>query len=280
MELTRRFSWRGRTVAWEKLGTGTPLVLCHGTPWSAWLWAPFARALAAEYEVYLWDMPGYGSSSKEPEHDVDLGVQGEVFAALLEHWELERPHVIAHDYGDAVSLRTHLVHGREFASLALVDVVALRPWGSEFFRLVAENADVFAAQPGTVHRGAIEAYIGTASHRGLTGEHLRALTDPWCTEQGKPAFYRQIAQADQRFTDEIEDRYAGITIPVTIVWGAEDTWIPVDRAHRLAERIPGARATIVEGAGHLIQLDAPVELAIALHRWLGSVSGQPARTKL
>ncbi|WP_031466353.1 alpha/beta fold hydrolase [Sciscionella sediminilitoris] len=273
MELTRQFSWRGRTVAWETFGSGTPVVLCHGTPWSAWLWEPFATALAEEYQVFLWDMPGYGSSSKDPEHDVDLGVQGELFAELLEHWGLERPHVIAHDYGGAVSLRAHLVHGKEFASLALVDVVALRPWGSAFFRLVAENAEVFEQLPGNIHKAAVESYIATASHRGLTATQLDALTGPWCGDEGKPAFYRQIEEADECYTNEIQDRYGEIAIPVTVIWGAQDSWIPVDRAHRLAECIPGARATIIEGAGHLIQLDAPVELAIALHRWLGSVTG-------
>ena len=52
--------------------------------------------------------------------------------------------------------------------------------------------------------------------------------------------------------------------------GAEDTWIPVDRAHRLAELIPGARLELIEGAGHLIQLDQPGSLEGALMNWLGS----------
>jgi pimeloyl-ACP methyl ester carboxylesterase len=57
---------------------------------------------------------------------------------------------------------------------------------------------------------------------------------------GQDAFYRQIAQADQRFTDEIEPHYGQIDIPVGIFWGTEDTWIPVDRAHRLKREIPGS----------------------------------------
>ena len=68
---------------------------------------------------------------------------GHVFADLLAHWGLERPHVVAHDFGGAVSLRAHLLHGATFASLALIDVVALRPWGSPFFSLVNNHAEVF-----------------------------------------------------------------------------------------------------------------------------------------
>ncbi|QFU98829.1 Pimeloyl-(acyl-carrier protein) methyl ester esterase [Luteimicrobium xylanilyticum] len=103
--LTRSVPWRGRTVAWDRFGSGPPLVLLHGTPWSSALWRPVATALAQEFTVHLWDMPGCGASSKEPSHAVDLGVQGELFADLLDLWELERPHVVAHDIGGAVALR-------------------------------------------------------------------------------------------------------------------------------------------------------------------------------
>ena len=268
VELSQTFEWRGRSVAWDRFGDGPAVVMCHGTPWSSQLWRPFARTLAAEFSVYLWDMPGYGQSSKDGDHAVDLGVQGALFADLLRHWNLDAPQVVAHDYGGAVSLRAHLVHGARYASLALVDVVALRPWGSDYFRLVAHNADVFAAQPAAVHRGALEAYIAGASHRGLTPDQMDLLTSPWSTDEGQAAFYRQIAQADERYTDEIQDRYASIDIPVAVVWGRDDAWIPVDRAVELARLIPGAALEVIDDAGHLIQFDAPVELATTLHRWL------------
>lgn len=51
-----------------------------------------------------------------------------------------------------------------------------------------------------------------------------------------------------------------------IVWGTEDTWIPVDRAERLAQLIPGAELTLIERAGHLIQLDSPAAVTSRL-RW-------------
>jgi pimeloyl-ACP methyl ester carboxylesterase len=268
MQLTHRFEWKGRSVAWDRLGTGPAVVMCHGTPWSSALWADYAKALGTEFTVYLWDMPGYGQSSKIPGHAVDLGTQAELFADLLDHWNLDQPHVLAHDYGGAVSLRAHLLHRARYSSLALADVVALRPWGSDFFRLVTAHHEVFAAQPSTVHRGAVEAYIATASHRGLSAEHLDILTAPWLSPEGQAAFYRQIAAADERFTDEIQDRYSEIDLPVLVVWGAEDAWIPVDRAEHLTAAIPGARLEIIGGAGHLIHYDAPVQLAVALHRWL------------
>ncbi|MGO2111401.1 MAG: alpha/beta fold hydrolase [Pseudoclavibacter sp.] len=262
------FEWHGRRVAWSKRGDGPPVVLLHGTPWSQRLWDPIAEALAERFSVYQWDMPGYGSSSKDPAHPVDLAAQGELFADLLREWGLECPHVVAHDYGGAVSLRARLLHGASYASLALVDVVALSPWGSPFFQLVQQNSDVFEQLPPAIHRAAIEAYIRGASHRGLRDDDLGMLVEPWVRDGGQAAFYRQIAAADERFTDEIEPRYGELDEPVHIVWGSDDTWIPVDRAYRLQAAIPGSTLAVIPGAGHLIHLDAPAALTAELVRWL------------
>lgn len=271
-QLTQEFAWRGRTVRWDRIGAGPALVFLHGTPWSSVLWRPIALALARRFTVYLWDMPGYGSSSKDPSHAVDLGVQGELFAALLEYWELDQAHIVAHDFGGAVALRARLLHGATFASLCLIDVVALAPWGSPFFKLVQNHAQVFEQLPSAVHRGAVESYISGASYKDLRASELQMLVEPWLDEEGQPAFYRQIAQADERFTTEIETWLGSITEPVKIVWGTEDAWIPADRAHRLNDLIPHASVALIPEAGHLIQLDAPAALSVELTNWLAAVS--------
>jgi pimeloyl-ACP methyl ester carboxylesterase len=49
-----------------------------------------------------------------------------------------------------------------------------------------------------------------------------------------------------------------------ILWGEEDTWIPVERGRELASRIPGATLRCVQGAGHLVQEDAPDAIVAAL----------------
>src|ERR687898_254270 len=84
---------------------------------------------------------------------------------------------------------------------------------------------------------------------------------PWLGPDGQSAFYRQIAQGDQRHTDEIEPLYAQITAPTLVIWGEADPWIPAARGAELARRIPGARLEILPTAGHLVQEDQPDELA-------------------
>ncbi|MGD9528462.1 MAG: alpha/beta fold hydrolase [Pseudonocardia sp.] len=260
--------WRGQQVRWTRRGTGPPVVFCHGTPWSSAVWAPIADALGPDVTTYLWDMPGYGSSTMADGQDVSLAAQGELLAALVAHWGLDRPDVVAHDIGGAVALRAHLLHGAAYRSLALVDVVALAPWGSEFFRLVGRHADVFAQVPHPLHEALVRAYIAGAAHRPLPAAVHDALAAPWLGERGRAAFYRQIAQADQRHTDEIEPLYPSIDLPTIVVWGAQDRWIPADRAQRLAGLVPGAELVLLPDAGHLVQVDAPAALTATLQRWL------------
>ncbi|WP_461418307.1 alpha/beta fold hydrolase [Gordonia sp. GN26] len=175
---------------------------------------------------------------------------------------------MAHDYGGAVSLRAHLLHNTVFRALVLVDVVALSPWGSPFFRLVADNADLFAQLPAALHQGLVREYVAGAAHRPMRDLDHDALVRPWLGDDGQAAFYRQIEQADERYPRDIEHRYNQLTLPVLMVWGERDTWIPPDRAHTLAATIPGAELCIVPEAGHLIQLDAPERLTGILLDWL------------
>jgi len=264
------FDWRGRSVAWERTGSGPAVVLCHGTPFSSAIWRPFADALSTDHTVYVWDMPGYGASSKAAEHAVDLGVQGELLADLIAEWSLDRPHVVADDLGGAVSLRAHLLHGVRYRSLMLVDVVAIPPAGSPFFRFVQEHPGLLAQLPAYIHEAIVTAYIQGASHRGLRAEDVAELVAPWITADGQPAFYRQIEQTDERYLWEFQARLGEIDIPVRIVWGREDTWISPDIGRRLSELIPTAGLRLLDGAGHLVHHDAPAALASEVRAWLAS----------
>ena len=260
-ELRQRFETGAGAIAWDRLGEGPPVVLVHGTPWSSWTWRRVARDLAERFTVHVFDLLGFGASDKRAGQDVSLAAHGQRLADLLDHWALDRPAVVAHDIGGAAALRAHLLHGCAVASLVLVDVVALAPWGSPFYRLVREHAAVFEQLPAAIHQGVLRSYVATAQARPLEGDVEAALIAPWLGSAGQSAFYRQIAQGDQRDTDEIEPLYGQIAAPTLVVWGEADPWIPVARGRELARRIPGARLEVLPGSGHLVQEDAPDALA-------------------
>ncbi|MFI6851495.1 alpha/beta fold hydrolase [Streptomyces sp. NPDC050416] len=261
------------TVRWDRFGEpgGEPVVLLHGTPFSSYVWHEIAPALAAGgHLVHVWDMAGYGTSDMHPDQDVSLGAQGRIFTELLAHWGLEEPSVVAHDFGGCVALRAHLLHGARYRRLALVDPVALEPWGSPFFRLVGEHSHVFEQLPPALHEALVREYVTSASHLGLRPAALDALVRPWTGERGQAAFYRQIAQADQRYTDDIQPLYSTLDLPVTVCWGTEDTWIPFAKGQELAALIPGARLVPVPESGHLVPLDAPARLTNEVLTFLGA----------
>lgn len=127
--LKQRFEYQGQSIAYDVLGEGLPIVLVHGTPFSSYVWRTIARELSRYYKVYLYDLLGYGQSEKQKGQDVSLGVQNDVFVALIDHWNLVTPNVIAHDFGGATVLRAHLINGCDYNKLLLFDAVAVRPWG-------------------------------------------------------------------------------------------------------------------------------------------------------
>jgi pimeloyl-ACP methyl ester carboxylesterase len=57
-------------------------------------------------------------------------------------------------------------------------------------------------------------------------------------------------------------------VPVHIVWGEQDGWIPVERAYRLQKLIPQSTLCTVPGSNHLIQFDAPERLTYEVTSWL------------
>ncbi|GGF40298.1 oxidoreductase [Marmoricola endophyticus] len=272
---TSTLEWNGRRIAWSRAGKGPPVVFVHGTPFSARVWSPYAAELSRTHTVFAWDLPGYGESSKDPAHAVDFTVHARALAALLEHWGVERPHVVAHDFGGGVALRTHLVEEVPYASLLLVDAVVVPPSGSAFFRLVADHPDVLGRLPAPMHRAVVEAYVAGAVHHPLTAEQRDALVAPWTGESGQAAFYRQIAGYDEGLLAENERRLGALGVPTRVLWGAEDAWMPLPLGRRLhglldAAAPGGAGWRVIEGAGHLVQYDAPVALMSELRDWLAT----------
>lgn len=196
-----RFAFRGQIVRWGVMGAGDPVVLLHGTPFSSMVCRRIAPHLAQHRRVDWFDLLGYGRSEMGEGQDVSLGLQNQVFGALLDHWGLERPDVVAHDFGGATALRAHLLDGRDYRTLTLVDPVALSPHGSAFVRAARRHADAYAELPSYVHEAVLRAYIAGAVHRTLAEPEMQAYVEPWLGEVGQPAFYRQIAQMSDQYTD-------------------------------------------------------------------------------
>lgn len=255
-KLPETYVFEGRAVRYGVVGNGPPLVIVHGTPWSSFNMRHLVEALSKHFRVYYHDLVGYGQSDKKS-GDVSLGIQNQILDQLLNHWGLENPPIIGHNFGGATVLRTHLLNERVFEKIVLIDPVSLSPWGSPFFRHVKEHEEAFAGVPDYIHEAIVRAYINTAAFQPLDEETMDMTVHPWTGSDGKPAFYRQIAQANSVFTDEVQSLYTQISQPVLILWGKEDTWIPSERGELLHEMIPGSLFQAIPDAGHLVIEEQP-----------------------
>ena len=241
--LPETFRFEGQAVRFGRVRRGDrpPLVLVHGTPFSSVVWRRIAPHLSEHRQVFYYDLLGYGRSEMRSSQDVSLAIQGRLFAALLHHWGLTKPDVVAHDFGGCTALRAHLLHGCDYDTLTLVDPVALAPWGSPFVRHVRDHEAAFAGLPPYIHAAILPTYIAGAAFQPLPASTLQLYVEPWLGAAGQAAFYRQIAQMDQRYTDEIESRYGEMRCPVSIIWGAEDGWIPARVRLRVGEADRGIK---------------------------------------
>ena len=258
-ELPEAFVFDGRTVRYGVRGDGPPVVMVHGTPWSSFNLRHLIEAISRCFTVYYYDLIGYGQSDKSP-GDVSLGIQNQVLDHLLAHWGLENPAIVGHDFGGTTVLRTHLINGRDFERIVLIDPVAVSPWGSPFFRHVKVHEAAFAGVPDYIHEAIVRAYVKTAAFKPLDDAIIDRIVLPWTTPDGKAAFYRQIAQADSGYTDEVQPMYTTISRPVLILWGREDTWIPLERGEVLHDMIPGSLLHVIPNAGHLVLEEQPGQL--------------------
>ena len=264
--LGRVFSFDGQRVAYDVLGDGPPLVLVHGTPFSSYVWRDIAPQLARTHQVFLFDLLGYGQSEMRDGQDVSLGVQNHLLAALLDHWQLQRPGVLAHDFGAATALRAHLLNGCDYSRLLMFDAVAIRPWGSPFVQHVRQHEAAFAGVPEYLQRAILAAYLRGAIARPMSDAELEPYLAPWLGPVGQRAFYRQIAQMDLKYTDEVQGRYGDIRCAVNLLWGARDEWIPIARGRELAAMTNTSLIEVPE-AGHLMQEDAPQAIVAAALRF-------------
>jgi pimeloyl-ACP methyl ester carboxylesterase len=262
--LERSYESAHGTVAYDIIGDGEPLLLIHGTPSSSYLWRDVVTELRDDWELYLFDLVGFGQSEQFAGQDVSLAAHGEVLAELIAHWDLDRIHVAGHDIGAATALRGHLIHGLRYRAMAVLNGVVRSPWITPFSRHVRDHVEVFQAVPEHIHRQLLIGHLKTAIHRDVEEDGLEPYLSPWLGPEGQAAYYRQVSQFDERYTDEVEGDYPSIPTPTLILWGANDEWLDPTDGRWLHSALPTSAYVELDDAGHFTPADAPTAVATAL----------------
>lgn len=130
------------------------------------------------------------------------------------------------------------------------------------------HLDVYRTMPTHIFQRITEAHLDTATRRRLPASVAEAYLGPFAGASGQQRYLDQVQYFDERDTADVVEKLGTVKVPVQIVWGADDEWLDRSFADDLAHRIPGARATLVPGAGHFLTEDEPALVAQALADFL------------
>ncbi|WP_170834992.1 alpha/beta fold hydrolase [Terriglobus roseus] len=264
----------GQSIAYYDMGKSTSpdqsvLVLVHGYGSQADVdFGPSLPALAKHRRVIALDQIGSGQSDK-PLIAYRVQTYVEFLAEFLRTIGVTRFDLLGESLGGWVAAA--------YAEQALVPGSTLPPPR----RLILEDAAGFVVpQTAGVPSPTIHLSVSTVDEV-ITG--LRAVffnKDLITAEVAKRRFITKLAANDGLVTnafmtnpavlkEAVGDKASSITLPTLVVWGAEDSTVPVAQVHAYAEAIPGAKLVLVEQSGHVPSLEQPGKFVEAVEGFLG-----------
>jgi len=256
----------GIRLYYEEHGSGAPIAGIHGTGSSPLVWGEAVDELARLGRVIVYDRRGHGRSERPDPYDrTSVAEHADDAAALLEALDAAPAVVIGRSYGAAVAADLALRHPQLVRALVLLEPAELElaPATAAWARALGERLGEVAEQQGVdaVGEAMIEEALGADTWQVLP-ENLRRLF----TDNGPAVLAEQrgdYVQADAA-------AFAAVEQPVLLVAAAGSVPVLRELIAALADALPNARTSLVEG-GHLIDPAHPDVLA-----FVGEVLGHTA----
>lgn len=263
-------------LAYEREGSGPPLVLLHGVGHRRQAWYAVLDRLTPHRDVILIDLPGHGESPPlEPGAPIIDALLGPV-RALLDDLGVPYPHMAGNSLGGRLALESAMAGWAASAT-------GLSPAG--FWRSEREGNTAKAAFKVMEAAGGRLRRFGPALSRHTAGRALiygaivnrpsrmsaeQALGDMAAFLAAHDALTAILAELGP-FTGTIPDG-----IPVTIAWGTRDRLLRPPQVLVAKERLPQARIRPLPGCGHVPMTDDPALVADVLLQASGRLTTQPA----
>ncbi len=239
-------------IALEHAGAGEPAIFLHGIGGNRTNWNEQLPAFARHFHAIAWDARGYGDSD-DYEGALDFGDFAADLRRALDYLGAPRAHLIGLSMGGVIALDFAERFPERVATLTLCDSMP------GFGHLTdAQRAEFIRLRQEPLLAGKEPSEMAPAVARTLLGKHPRAgVFERLVASMSalhKQSYLKTIAASvnyPRRFALE------KIAAPTHIVVGDEDTLTPSAASREMARRIPGARLTIIEGAGHLSNIEQP-----------------------
>ena len=259
---------KGTTIGYDDLGSGDALVLIHGHPFNRSMWLPQVDAFSATHRVITPDLRGYGESAVTI-GKVMLEQHAQDIRDLLDHLGIGQIVLGGLSMGGQIVMEFYQQFPERVRGLVLADTFA--------------QLDTAVIKEGRIKM--VERILREGLH-DYTLEVLPKMITPANVER-LPEVAAQVlgmmrgtapegAAASLRGRTERRDYVPllpEIAVPTLIVVGREDEFTPVRDAELMRDLIPHSRLAVIEGAGHMPNLERVVEFNAVLKKWLAADIG-------
>ncbi len=262
-------------------GSGDRTILCvHGNPTWSYYWRRVIERFSDSYRVVAIDHLGCGRSDKPPREEFayTLASHRDNLIALIDHLDLKRVTLLAHDWGGAIGLSSVLERPEALERIILLNTAAFPPpyipWRIAACRLPllgtlgVRGLNVFA-------RAAISMAMSRQTLSPEVARGLLAPYDNWSDRVAIDAFVRDIPMSKGHPTYQtlvdLESRLPSLaSYPSLLVWGMQDWCFRPECLHRFQKAWPNAHTVEIPDAGHYVIEDAPEETLSAIASFLAS----------
>lgn len=259
----------------QKMGSGPPLLLLHGTGASVHSWRGLMPLLAQTHTVIAPDLPRHAFTTGHDAYAMSLPSMAREIAGLMQAMQIEPGAIIGHSAGAAIALQLALDHGYTGPIIGLNS--ALRPFPGPFAQIFPAVAKALFINP-LVPR----IFSSTVDLTGGAGRFLWRSTHSHIDAAGL-ACYRALLKSPTHAGGALammanwdlpglRSRMAEVHNPVLLIHGANDPAIPLAWAKDAAGWLADARVDVIPDLGHLAHEEAPDKVAAQIAAFL---AGQP-----
>lgn len=256
-------------LALDDAGQGDPWVLLHSFPIDRRMWASQREALASSgRRVVAVDLPGFGGTLPLTTDAPSLDGYVDALLGTLDHLGLDRVTVLGLSLGGYVALRLAARAPERLRALVLADTRAAGDSPETRASRVLNLGLVRTRGPSAL----IEKMLPHLLAPGAP-EPLKAQLRQWASEQSAEGVTRALlAMRDRQDASGVLPR---LRCPTLLVVGAHDGITPPAEHHAMAAAIGDARVAVIEGAGHLSNLERPDEFNRSVLGWAAEAEGRP-----